>query len=248
MKWAIYGVAVLLVMVCVALVSMPLGFVLARTGLGGLGIGWSQAQGTIVHGSISGLFTPNQAVGDVGLRLNPTSLLGGTVQYRVEWGGVGGRGQGVLNVRTDEVELSGLRLRQQIAAIEGLMPQVRAIGGEIRLFDAKLRLDATGCAYAEGRVSSDILSRISAQYGRRFGPVEGTLSCRDGDFAVSLFSESDLDDTVRVDASYALTGLAEARIEVSTGDAALALALSQASFTPEDGLWVFESLLDGGFQ
>ena len=248
MKWGAFFLGLLILAGGLIVAYMPLGYLLSRSGLGGLGVGWAQTQGTVTRGTISGLFTAHQAIGDVSLTLQPGALLSGQLRYRVDWGGVGGRGQGVVTVGPEQLQLSELRLRQHISAFESLMPPVRMIGGEIRLSDAALKLDRGGCVEASGQIYSDALIRLSSQYGRGFGPLEGNLSCQNGALGVSLSSLSELEDQVKIVATYSFAGLAEARIEVSTGDSAMALALSQSGFTPQNGLWVLVSRLDGAIQ
>lgn len=248
MKWMAYCILVVILAVGLAVASTPLGFVLKRSGIGTLGVGWAQAEGTITRGTISGLFTAQQAIGDVSLRFQPAAILRGHLRYRFDWGGVGGRGQGQLDLRGNGFDLTDLRLRQQVSALEGLMPPVRMIGGEIRLSDAYLHFDRAGCVDAGGRVFSDVLVRLSSQYGRGFGPLEGEVFCREGAVGVSLTSVSEREDRVFVEATYALPDRAQARVEVSTVDTAMSLALSQSGFTPQDGMWVFQARMDGGFQ
>ena len=181
MKWMAYCILVVILAVGLAVTSTPLGFVLKRSGIGTLGVGWAQAEGTITRGTISGLFTAQQAIGDVSLRFQPAAILRGHLRYRFDWGGVGGRGQGQLDLRGNGFDLTDLRLRQQVSALEGLMPPVRMIGGEIRLSDAYLHFDHAGCVDAGGarllrcadQVIEPVWTRFRSARGRGILPGRG---------------------------------------------------------------------------
>ncbi|MDJ0920785.1 MAG: type II secretion system protein N [Henriciella sp.] len=245
MKTLILTIIFVLTLALSALLFTPLGFVLSRIGLGSAGIGWAQAEGTLRKGRVDGLFLPGQFVGDVSLELRPLSILYGGLAYDVQWGGASGRGTGVLELRPSRIKGREMRAQLQISAIEGLAPIVRAAGGDVRLQAGSFELSRTGCEAAGGRLTSDVLSRAAQSYGREFGPVEGRLSCENGQFVLDAEGQSQSGDELELDARASLFGAAQVDVKVRTDDDELPLVLSSAQFQLRDGVWSY-SYASGG--
>jgi len=217
----------------------PLGFVLGQSGVGGLGVGWAKVDGTLTKGRISGLYVGTQPIGDVSLELRPLSLLSLQPSYNVQWGGAGGQGTAILTLSRSALTGKDLRMRQEIGALEGLDPAVRAMGGSLDVSDAAFRLTQTGCESASGTISTNTLTSLAAQYGRQFGQVSGPISCDTGAFIIALEGASNADDRVYVDARAALTGQSEFSTRVQTQDAQIIIALTQIGFERRNGEFVY---------
>ncbi|MEL6729320.1 MAG: type II secretion system protein N [Pseudomonadota bacterium] len=227
----------------------PLGFVLRQSGISGAtGVGWAKADGTLMNGRISGLYVGTQPLGDVSLSLRPASLLTLQPSYDIQWGGAGGRGTGVLTLSRSGFSGTDIRMQQEIGALEGLAPPVRAMGGSLRLNDGAFRLTQTGCESASGTLSSNTLSTLAAQYGRQFGDVSGPISCDAGAFVIDLEGSSEAGDRVVIDARALLNGQGEFATEVETQDTQIIIALQQVGFVRENGRFVYRQSRAGVLQ
>jgi len=224
----------------------PLGFVLKESGVAGLGVGWAKADGTLLKGRISGLYVDTQPIGDVSLKLRPLSLLGLQPTYDVQWGGAGGRGTGVLTLSRSTLVGKELKMQQEIGAIEGLSPPVRAMGGSLRLSDGAFRVTQTGCDSASGTLSTNTLSTLAAQYGRQFGEIAGSVSCDAGAFVLEMSGESNANDRVEINARASMIGQGNFSTEVDTQDAQIIIALTQVGFERENGKFVYRQTLSPG--
>ncbi|MEL7110726.1 MAG: type II secretion system protein N [Pseudomonadota bacterium] len=227
------------VLIAAAFAYTPLGFILGQSGVAGLGVGWAKVDGTLLKGRISGLYVGTQPIGDVNLELQPASLLSLRPSYDVQWGGAGGQGTAVLTISRSALTAKDVRMRQEIGALEGLDPAVRAMGGQLDVDGGGFKLTRTGCESATGQMSTNVLSTLAAQYGRQFGTVEGPISCDNGAFVLALEGSSQTNDRVIIDARAALTGQGEFATRVQTQDAQIIIALTQIGFARENGEFVY---------
>lgn len=237
-----------LVLAASLLAFTPLGFVLSQSGIGGAGVGWAKADGTLLKGRISGLYVGSQPLGDVSLSLRPASLLSLRPAYDIQWGGAGGRGTGVITLSRSALTGSDIRMQQEIGALEGLAPPVRAMGGSLRLNDGTFRLTQTGCESASGTLSTNTLTTLAAQYGRQFGEVAGPISCDGGAFIVEMAGESAVGDRVEIDARAAIAGQSDFAVEAETQDTQIIIALQQVGFVRENGRFVYRQSRTAGLQ
>lgn len=225
-------------LLCGLVAFMPLGFVLNQSGAGNF-VGWAKVDGTLMKGRVSGLYTGTQPIGDIDLELRPLSLLTLRPTYDVQWGGAGGRGTGILTLSRSALIGRDLRLQQELGALEGLSPPVRAMGGSLRLSDGAFRITPGGCESASGTLSTNTLTTLAAQYGRQFGQISGPISCNDGAFVIDLEGVADNGDRVEIDASANFAGYGEFTTQVETQDAQIVIALTQVGFQRENGRFVY---------
>ena len=226
----------------------PLGFILSQSGAGGLGVGWAKADGTLMKGRISGLYTGTQPIGDVTLELRPLSLLTLRPSYDIQWGGAGGQGTAVLTISRTALIAQDIRMRQEIGALEGLAPAVRAMGGSLDVNDGAFRLTQAGCQSASGQLSTNTLATLAAQYGRQFGEIAGPVSCENGAFVLLMEGESQSNDRVTINARATLVGQGEFSTRVQTQDAQIIIALTQIGFERENGAFVYRQSREVGLQ
>lgn len=219
--------------------NIPLGFILSKSGLRQQGFNWSQAEGTIWSGRINGISIRGQPFGDAVIKFRPFDLISGFVGYDVQWGGAGGRGSGRLALRSGQIEATGLRLEQQIAGLEGLASNVRAIGGVIRFDGGSVLLRDGKCTNAAGAASTDALTRIAALYGREFPLLSGKLSCVSGEIGLQLAGISVAGDQISVSLSAAGNGRSRFTAQAMTKDSQIALLLASSGFVSEAGEWVY---------
>lgn len=225
----------------------PLGFIMQQSGVSNLGVGWAKVDGTLLKGRISGFYVGTQPIGDVSLELRPLSLLSLAPSYDVQWGGAGGQGTAILTVSRRALSAEEVRMRQEIGALEGLEPAVRAMGGILDINDGAFRLTQSGCERASGEISTNALTTLAAQYGRQFGSISGPVSCNTGSFVIAMQGQSDDGDQVNIDASAALTGSGDFATRVRTQDAQIILGLTQIGFVRENGEFVYRQSRSAGF-
>lgn len=225
----------------------PLGFIMQQSGVSNLGVGWAKVDGTLLKGRISGFYVGTQPIGDVSLELRPFSLLSLAPSYDVQWGGAGGQGTAILTVSRRALSAEEIRMRQEIGALEGLEPAVRAMGGTLDIDDGAFRLTQSGCERASGEISTNALTTLAAQYGRQFGSISGPVSCNTGSFVIAMQGQSDDGDQVNIDASAALTGSGDFATRVRTQDAQIILGLTQIGFVRENGEFVYRQSRSAGF-
>lgn len=232
--------------------QIPLGLVLNRLPLNNMGVEWTQSEGTIWDGRMSGVYLNGQPVGDVDLALRPMSLLSFAPTLEVQWGGAGGRGAGVVTVRGENrIDASDLRIEQQINALESLSNEVRSIGGIFRLGDGTVSIANGSCTSASGNVQTDSLARAAQQFGRSFSDLTGTITCEDGAFAISMSGDSPQGDSVEIDAIATLYGRSDIDVTVSTQSDEIETLLARSGFSQDDGVWTYEyqtAPMDGGME
>lgn len=238
-RFLLLSLAFLIAAVCTAIAFTPLGFVLDRSGAAQMGAGWAQAEGTVLRGRISGLYVRGQMVGDVTLRLRPMSLLRLAPTYDVQWGGVAGRGKGVIALQDQTLVATEVTLQQDLSGIDGLSPSVKAIGGHVRLDNGAMTVTQTGCQSASGTIATDVLANAAKQYRRQFGDLSGSLSCIAGDVAVSLLAQSDTGDRVDISARASFLGQSSYAVRVTTQDSEVSYILSQLGFAARDGVLTY---------
>ncbi|MEQ9316640.1 MAG: type II secretion system protein N [Henriciella sp.] len=220
---------------------IPLGMALSRLPLNSMGVEWTQSEGTIWDGRMSGVYLNGQPVGDVDLALRPMSLLSFAPQLEVQWGGAGGRGAGVVTVKgQSEVEATDLRIEQQINALESLSNEVRSIGGIFRLSGGKVAIAEGSCTSAAGTVQTDTLARAAQQFGRSFSDLTGSISCEDGAFNIVLSGDSPAGDSVEIEALATLYGRSDINVVVNTVDDEIETLLARSGFSQADGAWTYQ--------
>ncbi|MGB3626990.1 MAG: type II secretion system protein N [Henriciella sp.] len=231
----------LIALVWFAASQIPLGMVLNRLPLNAMGVEWTQSEGTIWDGRMSGVYLNGQPVGDVDLALRPMSLLAFAPALEVQWGGAGGRGAGVVTVRgEDRIEATDLRVEQQINALESLSNEVRSIGGIFRLSGGEVSIADGSCTAASGNVQTDTLARAAQQFGRTFSDLTGSISCENGAFSIDLSGDSPAGDTVEINAMATLYGRSDIDVVVNTEDDEIETLLARSGFSQSEGVWTYQ--------
>ena len=222
---------IILIAAAFAIVAFtPLSFVLERTGISDRGAVWAEAEGTILNGQISGLELQGQKIGDVSLKLRPASLLRLTPAYDVNWEGESGQGTGLVALQGQTLIATELILVQELKGIETLAAPLKAIGGHVRLDGGEVTVNRDGCVFASGEVSTNVLEKAAAQYGRQFGLLSGPLSCVEGALDLALEGRSDAADTVDFKATIDWLGRTSFDASIVTQDDEVRYVLKQIGF------------------
>lgn len=229
-RFLFFSIVFLIAAACAVVAYTPLGFVLERAGLSARGAVWAEAEGTVLNGRISGLELRGQNVGDVSLKLRPMSLLRLTPTYDVTWDGASGRGTGLVALQGQTPVATELIIVQDLNGIEAIAAPLKAIGGHMRLDGGEVTLNRDGCTFASGEVSTNVLEKAAAQYGRQFGLLSGPFGCVDGEFDLVLEGRSDASDTVDFKARIDLLGQTSFNASIFTQDGEVRYVLKQIGF------------------
>lgn len=232
MRALLLGLVFVLVLAGALVSTVPAALILDRSGLKDRDVSWATASGTVWDARVSGLSVARQPVGEVSARLLPGALLGGRIAHAVSVTGPALIAAGQTRLAMDAVGVEDLNVQVQVAELYSLIPELRAIGGTVRVREARLRLAGGRCLEASGTISTDVIPRAAERFGRVFPPLEGQLSCADGSLRADLQSVAETGESVRVEASVSMQGQAELTARVSTQDTAFRGALSSFGFAP----------------
>lgn len=167
--------------------GVPLSFVMRNAGLVDQGISWQQARGTIWNGQVTGLGYRGQSVGALDVKSSPLSLLTGAIASDVKWVGQVGRARGKLKLSGSSMNLSGFAAELDISRLNGVHPELRRIGGALKLADVTASVDSAGmCRSASGAAQLDIVRRLGIQYGRDWPMLTGAPTCSGGNLELPL--------------------------------------------------------------
>lgn len=229
----------ILALIWAGLSQLPLGFALRRLPLNTMGVYWTQSEGTVWNGRMMGVYLNGQPVGDVDLALRPGSLVMLRPEIELQWGGAGGRGAGVIKLDGDAIEASDLRVEQRISALESLTPELRAVGGILRLNRGSFRIENARCETATGVVQANTLALAAQQFGRDFSDLTGSISCDDGAFNIDMKGSSTAGDTIAIDAQATLYGSSVIEVVANTDDRDIETLLANVGFARVNGVWTF---------
>lgn len=217
---------------CAAFAVATLPLAVALSPLGGRGLGYSAATGTIWHGTLSGVFVNGIDLGEVSLDLAPLSLFTGNARLAVSARGGALTGGGRL-----QASLGGLLSANEVQ-IQGRMsdlPLLLPLAGTVRIQLDALRMRDGVCEVVRGRVRTDALARSGASLGWEGPVLSGEPNCEDGRLLLSLAGDRS-GEHVAVDLSLALgDGDWRLAVTIDSSDPALAGILPSLGFAADDG-------------
>ena len=235
LRWAIVGIVTTIVAIVSAVRSTPLEYAMTQAGLPNLIVSWSSAQGTITKGRLNTVLLGPQLIGDILVQQRFINPFNQSITYEVQWGSAGGRGTGKVAASSDRLKVQDLRVQQNVVAMPGLIPAIRELGGSIRILNGAFEVDRSGCLFAEGVITTDLLSRLGNQYGRSFTELRGPVSCAGGRVLIELKANSNEGDNIDISGSIGVSGTGEFNISVETVDPELRLVLQEYGFKNTDG-------------
>lgn len=221
-----------------ALLMLPLGFVLDRSGLAARNFAWASAQGTIWNGRIVGLTHNEQPYGDIQTSLRLGDIVLGRLVYDVRIQGALVRGNGVVRPGLNSIEATQVRLEVDLSAIRTLEPRLREAGGYLRLRSDRLILGRKGCVDVTGMVETDMISRIAAGYGQSWPEATGDLTCDAGTLVLPLSTGGPSGEVFSAQGRFG-NGDATLEARVRGADAPLGYALGTFGFLLQDGSYVY---------
>lgn len=248
MRRIVYGFLFLAVLAIVLVASMPLSFVLKRSGVSATGLNWSGAAGTVFSGEMSGVRFGAQPIGDVSLKLQPGEFVKGRVSYKVNWSGLASTGETIVGVGADTVLVSGLNASFAVEHLVGLAGDIRRSGGSATVSNASITFREQACRSAAGTVSTDTVARALTTYGISGGILTGSMACDGPMLQLPVSGETGTGDRIEalLRVGFAEPSSAEARITTEAAEVGNLLVLQ--GFEPSNGTYTYrrEAQL-GGF-
>ncbi len=237
----LFLIVILLAGGLVALAFVPLATALKLSGAAENGVGWTAARGTIFSGGLDDLTVNGTNYGNADLTLDASALMGGTLQYAVDWFGAHGQGTGKVSVDSGRtVTLKDYVINLDLGDYERAAKWIRQAGGKIKLEGPTIQFKGSECILAEGVATSDVLDRNREILGSGWSDLRGDLSCDDGQLLVPLESENAagtrFSSYLRV--APGTPGKFEARISGRISRA-LGFALPMAGFTRDGDSFVY---------
>lgn len=218
------------VLVGALIVTMPLSFVLDRTPAKQLGVNWASAAGTIYSGTVYGVSTGPQSIGDVSVKLDPIGLIRGRVDYDVNWSGSPGSGTASLSVGRNSIALSDLNAVVDIEPLVGLANELRRIGGSASVRSGGIVFADNACVEAAGQVSTNMLARAATSYGQSGGELAGQMSCDGSMLSIPLSGVLSEGDTVDAEIRVGLSEPSSFSSDVQTTNPELSALLTFRGF------------------
>jgi len=219
----------------------PLGVVLKASGAEARGLGWTQAEGTLLSGKVTGLVHEDVTYGDAELNFAPGGLLTANLQYTVNWTGPQGAGRGKVSAGPGgQVTLHDYSVGLDLSQLEQAALWIRQSGGRLDLSGTLLRIGPEGCIRAEGTARTDVLERNQDILGPGWAPMQGALRCEAGALVIPMASENQSGTRFLANLSLApqRPGQFEARVS-GLIPRELAFALPIAGFTPQGQDFVY---------
>ncbi len=212
--------------------GVPLSFVMRNAGLVDQGVSWQQARGTVWHGQVTGLGYRGQPVGALEVESAPLSLLSGVIASDVKWVGQVGRARGKLKLSGSSMSLSGFAAEFDISQMNGVHPELRRVGGILKLSNAAGSIDRTGnCRTASGVAQLDLVRRLGVQYGRDWPLLAGAPTCSDGNLELPLTGDGPNGERFEITLRARPDGRTGMEVHVERLDAQATAALAAMGFT-----------------
>jgi hypothetical protein len=119
------------------------------------------------------------------------AILGGRLQYAVDWTGEAGRGTGQVAAGSGgSVSVREFDLDLDLLKLETAARWIQQSGGRVQIEGDIIRFDRVGCAEAKGTARSDVLERNREILGTGWSPMQGDIRCDGRDLVIPLESEN----------------------------------------------------------
>lgn len=173
------------------LAFVPLATALNLSGASDNGVEWTDARGSIFSGGLDNLTVNGTNYGNADLTLDPSALLGGTLQYAVDWSGSHGKGTAKVSVDSGQtVTLMDYVINLDLQDYERAAKWIRQTGGTVKLEGPAIQFKGSECMVAEGVATSDVLDLNREVLGSGWSDLRGDISCDEGKLLVPLESEN----------------------------------------------------------
>lgn len=218
-------------------VTMPLSYVLEKSGAARLGLVWSHAEGTPLKARLYGLQYGPQPIGNLDLVFAPSQLLKGKLGYKFSIIGHAGSGEGVLALTRNTVTVSDFDAEFNLANWIYLEPDVRQTEGRASVSNGALQFKDGGCQSAKGAISSDLLLKFADRFNLTASALNGTLQCAGDALQIDMAGTVGREDKLTTQLIADLRDEANFEAHLKTSDPLLILGLTDYGFTEvEDGV------------
>lgn len=171
--------------------SIPASAISLFANKSGGALSYTQARGTIWNGELDTVSAGGIALGDVGFRLSPLSVLRLSPELAVTANGAV-RGSGTVSVSGQRVSLRNVTADINLAAVA-----VRGLLGEPAQGEARLDIERLefsfddGCRQASGSLWTNALDGPTKRYSLPPLPLRGQVACDGDKLAVTLAGENE---------------------------------------------------------
>lgn len=187
----LFVLILLLIAAVVGLAFIPLATALTYSGAASNGVSWTEARGTIYSGGLDNLTVNGTNYGNADLTLDAGALMGGTLQYLVDWTGTHGQGTGRVSVAEGNlVTLKDYSIKLDLEDYERAAKWIREAGGQIKIEGPLIQFRGGECVEAQGVATSDVLDRNREVLGSGWSDLRGDIACEDGQLLVPIQSEN----------------------------------------------------------
>lgn len=226
------------------LATVPISFVLEKSGARQAGLRWEAAEGTLFKSQISGLHYAKQSIGNVELAFTARTLLKGRLGYDFNLQGAAGTGYGHIAFAQETVSISGLTARLDLGALVYLVPDIRNTNGSGHVNAVVLEMSHNKCRSASGVLSTDLVSKLAEKFALNADEMRGTLACEEGVLAINMTGRIAQGDALRAQLRLSLLEPSELEAIVETDDIVLIAGLSSYGFVEvPDGLRYYRELV-----
>ncbi|MAT36270.1 MAG: hypothetical protein CMK06_14200 [Ponticaulis sp.] len=228
MRWIFYGALTIAIAVVAAFAMMPVEFVMHAAQKCDPLILYSSAEGTVWRGEVRGIRYGAQAVGDARISTRALALLTGSLTSEFELSGNAVTGRGVMSLTPGgRLSLKDVRMAGTTRELISIQSEIRELNGEFRLDIVDAVIRDRECMKAEGRIWTNLLTRMESRWQWRGPELEGPISCQEGDVVLSLAGQNAAGEEVegRLEVGLDATGRFQANVSNSQPETAQALIL-----------------------
>jgi len=207
---------------------------------------FSQASGSVWDGKLSQVSFGKQFIGDLAVKTELMSLLGGTASGTLGLTREGFSGQTSINygMGNGRLELKDMNVTGNTAMVPGMPAAVAKGDGKFTLKVADVKFTEGACAEAKGEVWTDALTKVEIK-GWKGPELRGPVTCNGGKLQVEAGGKAATGEDVLAVMSIGQHLDMELTATVSNASPGALQALAEVGFKPEGDKLVLRQAVGG---
>ena len=207
---------------------------------------FSQASGSVWDGKLSQVSFGKQFIGDLAVKTELMSLLGGTASGTLGLTREGFSGQTSINygMGNGRLELKDMNVTGNTAMVPGMPAAVAKGDGKFTLKVADVKFTEGACAEAKGEVWTDALTKVEIK-GWKGPELRGPVTCNGGKLQVEAGGKAATGEDVLAVMSIGQHLDMELTAAVSNASPGALQALAEVGFKPEGDKLVLRQAVGG---
>ena len=207
---------------------------------------FSQASGSVWDGKLSQVSFGKQFIGDLAVKTELMSLLGGTASGTLGLTREGFSGQTSINygMGNGRLELKDMNVAGNTAMVPGMPAAVAKGDGKFTLKVADVKFTEGACAEAKGEVWTDALTKVEIK-GWKGPELRGPVTCNGGKLQVEAGGKAATGEDVLAVMSIGQHLDMELTAAVSNASPGALQALAEVGFKPEGDKLVLRQAVGG---